>query len=350
VTDTVLVTGATGFLAQHCIVRLLEAGHVVRGTARGSGRVEEVRRIIAPHVGPAAADRLAHLDVVPADLTSDSDWAEALQGCRFVLHVASPVPRTPPRRVEDLVMPAREGTLRVLRAARAAGVERVVLTSSISAMIYGRPRDHVFTEDDWSDVDGPNIGAYDISKTLAERAAWDFVADGAGPQLVAVNPGLVLGPVLSPDWGTSSEVVRKLISRELPAVPNISFAVVDARDVADAHVRAMTTPQAAGRRFIVADGDMSMREMASILAEHLTGRGFRVPTRPLPTPLMRLVARFDRTIRLALNDVDVRQQVDSSAARSVLGWSSRPAAEAVRATADSLIAHGVVRPGRRTSR
>lgn len=344
--DLVLVTGATGFLAQHCIVQLLEGGWRVRGTARSAARGAEVAAILAPHLSPGARARLAtDFEVVAADLTADAGWGEAMAGCRFVLHVASPVPRTPPKHDDELVIPARDGALRVLRAARAAGVSRVVLTSSVAAVLYGHDRGRTFGEADWTKVDDPRMGAYERSKTLAERAAWAFVHENPGMELVTINPGLILGPLLSPDWGTSGEVIKKILDRDFPAIPDVHFSTVDVRDVAAAHLAAMTHPDAPGRRFLLGEGDHSMREMATILAEHLGPRGFRVPRGALPGFLMRLVAVWDRTARLALHDLGVPQQVDSTPARAVLGLRLRPLAEMVTSMADSMVAQGVVHAG-----
>jgi dihydroflavonol-4-reductase len=348
--DTVLVTGATGFIAQHCIVQLLDAGYCVRGTARSDGRTQEVADIVRPHLTEAGRRQLeTGFSVVAADLTSDDGWDAAVAGCRYVLHVASPLPRTPPKHVDDLVVPAREGTLRVLRAAQAAGVQRVVMTSSIAAVIYGQDRNRTFSEADWSNVDDRRIGAYEISKTLAERAAWKYVEsiESDHPiELVTINPGLVLGPVMSADWGTSSEAVKKILDRDFPAIPDMNFATVDVRDVAAAHLAALSEPRAAGQRFICAIENHSMREIARILAEHLNGRGFKVPTRNLPSVFVRIVALWDKTARLGLNDLAVPQNVDSTRIRDVLGWKPRGLDEMVIATAESMIEHGVVTASR----
>lgn len=338
--DTVLVTGATGFIAQHCILQLLEQGYRVRGTARSAGRTKEVADVLSPHLSdPSLVDRF---EVVAADLTADAGWPEAVAGCRFVLHVASPIPRVPPKHEDDLIVPARDGVLRVLRAATAAGVERVVLTSSTAAILYGRDRDRTFTEADWSNVDDKRIGAYEKSKTLAERAAWDFMRDVQGTDLVAINPGLVLGPLLSKDWGTSGEAIKKLIDRDFPAIPDINYAVVDVRDVAAAHVAAMTSPAASGQRFLCAIENHSLREIARILADHLGPNGFKIPTGNLPGGVMRVVALWDKTARLALNDLGVHQDVDSSKIRDVLAWQPRGLEEMVTSMADSMIEYGVV--------
>jgi dihydroflavonol-4-reductase len=338
-TDRVLVTGATGFIAQHCILQLTEAGYAVRGTARGSGRTPEVANVLIPHLSESARSLLANeFEVVNADLGADEGWAAAV-------HVASPLPRRPPKHPDELIVPAREGTLRLLRAAHGAGVERVVLTSSIAAIIYGNDRSRTFDESDWSDIHGARIGAYEKSKTIAERAAWDFVnsLDGSSPlQLVVINPGLVLGPILSPDWGTSAELVRRIMTRGVPAIPDINFATVDVRDVASAHVAAMTTPGAAGERFICAIENHSMMEVAIILKGHLAGRGYRIPTKRLPSIVIRVMATWDQTVRLALNDLGTVQDLDNSKIRRVLAWHPRGLHEMTTATADSMIEYGVV--------
>ena len=348
--ETVLVTGATGFIAQHCIIQLLEAGYRVRGTVRSSRRSPALADVLAEHLSPdARLDLSQRFDVVEADLTSDQGWPAAVGGCRYVLHVASPFLATVPDDENDLIVPARDGTVRVLRAAHAAGVERVVLTSSVAAVWYGRPRDHVFTELDWSDVEGPNIGAYEKSKTLAERAAWEFMATlgtDATMDLVVINPGAVLGPVLEREWSTSGEIVKKLLDGSVPAIPDIRLAMVDVRDVAAAHVAAMTTLEASGRRFLCCIESHSLREIAQILAEHLDGRGFTIPSRSLPTWLFRMVAWWDPQARLALSEVGQRVEFDNHPIHEILGFAPRDLREMTVSMADSMIRYGVVAPRR----
>jgi len=346
VTDRVLVTGATGFIAQHCILQLLEAGYLVRGTARSSGRTQEIVDILEPHLSEAGKVRLPDFDVVAVDLTNDQGWKEAVTDCRYVLHVASPLPRSAAKDDDELVVPARDGTLRVLRAANEAGVERVVLTSSISAIVYGNDRSRTFDESDWSNLHGKRIGAYDKSKTIAERAAWNFIdtlgADAA-MQLVVINPGLVLGPLLSADWGTSGELVKRIVDHDVPAIPDISLAMVDVRDVASAHVSALTTPGAAGQRFICVEGNHSMMEVAVILQRHLGPQGYKIPTKRLPSIAIRIMALFDSTIRLAMNDLGTTQTVKNERIRTVLRWSPRNLDEMTTSMADSMIHYGVVK-------
>lgn len=314
----VLVTGASGFVAGHVIAELRSHGYAVRGTAR------------------RPVDGLA--DVVAADLAKDDGWAAAVDGCDYVMHVASPIPNERPKSDDELVRPAVDGTLRVLRAAADAGVRRVVLTSSIAAVTSGHGGGGVWTESDWSVVD--RSPAYPKSKTLAERAAWKFARE-AGLELVAVNPGLVLGPLLGPGVGTSVQIVHRLLNRTVPASPRMGFSVVDVRDVAVAHRLALETPAAAGNRYIVAGEHMWMREMAAVLAEEFNPKGYRVPTGGLPTWLLRVLALFDASVRPALDLVGPREDVSADKARRELGWTSRPARESILDTANSLIELGL---------
>jgi nucleoside-diphosphate-sugar epimerase len=333
----VLVTGATGFIAGHCIEELLTHGYAVRGTVRSlaTADVAHLHRI-ARHTGGS-------LELVEARLDADPGWSEAVAGCAYVWHVASPNPPEVPRNEDEVIRPAVDGTLRVLRAAAASGtVRRVVLTSSTAAITAGHDRadPQVRTEADWSIAD--RSGPYEKSKFYAERAAWDFVQDKP-LELVTVNPSLVLGPLLHAERTSSIEVIRKLLAREVPAVPRIGFTVVDVRDVATAHRLAMETPEAAGNRYICAGEYAWMGEMAGILAAEYGPRGYPVPTRPLPYWLMWTIARFDKAIRLALTFVGARQMVSADKAERELGWIPRPARESIVDTAESLLRYGVVR-------
>lgn len=340
-TAPVLVTGSTGFIAGHVIAELLAAGYAVRGTVRDLAATHKTAHLRAL---PGADEN--NLEFVAADLTSDDGWDEAVAGCEYVLHTASPLPNHTPKDENEVIRPAVDGTLRVLRAcAGSPQVKRVVLTSSIAAIRIGHPDDgRRRTEDDWSIVD--KCPTYPKSKTLAERAAWDFMSEpGTAPgfELVAVNPGLVLGPLLNDDSSTSVETLLKLVNRELPGAPHLGFAVVDVRDVASAHRLAMETPQAAGNRYIVAGDHLWLNEMAAVIAAHFNPRGFRIPTRTIPNWLMWLAARFDKTARLALDFIDVREHLSADKARRELGWTMRPVDETLIATVDSMIALGMVR-------
>jgi nucleoside-diphosphate-sugar epimerase len=336
--ERVLVTGATGFLAGHGIAELLRAGYAVRGSVRllPSADVAHLRAI------EERAGAGGSLELTEASLDADDGWDQAVKGCDYVWHLASPNPAAPPADESELIRPAVDGTLRVLRAAAASGtVRRVVLTSSTDAITrgYGRAEVRLRTEADWTDPD--RAAAYPRSKYFAERAAWDFARD-QGLELVTINPALILGPVQSAARRTSVELIQVLLAREVPAVPRLGFAVTDVRDVAVAHRLAMETAGAAGNRYIVAGEHLWLREMAAILAEEYRPRGYRIPTGPLPTPLLWLAARFDARLKLTLSMTGIPQLVSAEKARSELGWHPRPARETILATAESLLEHGLV--------
>lgn len=342
--DTVvLVTGASGFLGLWCVRKLLEAGYRARGTLRSLNRADSLREILRSHQ-VAGADDPERLSFVAADLGKDDGWADAVAGCGFVLHVASPLPSQLPKHEDELIVPARQGALRVLRAAADAGVARVVMTSSVAAVLYGRPSDGtVYDEDSWSDVD--KIMPYPKSKTLAEKAAWQFMDElpgDAAMELAVINPGLILGPLMSASVSASGEAVRKLLKREMPGCPPLGWAPVDVRDVADAHLAAMTEPAAAGKRFIVAQEHAWLRDIAHILAARYKSRGYRVPTGKLPGFLMRISALFDKTLRMVVPDLNREENLSSARAQELLGWRPRPLDDMVVAMADSMIEYGVV--------
>ncbi|MGW4367156.1 SDR family oxidoreductase [Nocardia takedensis] len=341
----VLVTGATGFVAGHCIAELLDHGYAVRATVRYTAASDRVAHLVA------LAERTGgELEFVPADLERDSGWPAAVAGCEYVLHVASPFPSAPPADENELITPAVQGTLRVLRAAAAAPeVRRVVLTSSVAAVAYGHDNDDVRTEADWTVLE--RAAAYQKSKTLAERAAWDFVADlpeGQSLELAVVNPGMVLGPLqTAAATSTSHEPIRRLLGREAPGSPRTAWAPVDVRDLAVAHRLAMQNPDAAGNRYICAGEPLWMGELADLLAAEYNPRGFRVPTRRLPDWLVRAVALGDKGIRLLVPTLGRAEHVSADKARTELGWTMRPVREAVLDTAESLLAHDVVATPRR---
>ncbi len=344
--SAVLVTGGSGFVASHCILRLLAAGHEVRTTVRSLDRAEQVRTALRA----AGGDPGARLSFAAADLTRDEGWPAAVAGCAYVLHVASPFPPTLPRSEDELVVPAREGALRVLRAARDAGVRRVVLTSSFAAVGYGHPdvRSTPFDETSWTLPDGADVQPYARSKTLAERAAWDFVArEGGALELAVVNPVVVLGPVLSPDTSTSILLVKRLLDGDIPGCPRVWFGVVDVRDVADLHVTCMTHPAARGERFLAVAGDfLSMRDFARVLRDRLGPAARRVPTRQLPDWLLRLAAVWDAQVKQIVPELGRPKNATSAKARRVLGWSPRSAEDAIVATAESLARLGLLGPRR----
>ncbi|MFZ5783763.1 MAG: SDR family oxidoreductase [Pseudomonadota bacterium] len=337
----VLVTGGSGFVAGYCILGLLAAGHEVRATVRSLHREEGVRRLLKEG-GAAPRDGLSF---VAADLQQDRGWPEAAAGCEYVLHVASPFPATVPRREEELIAPARDGTLRVLRAARDAGVRRVVLTSSFAAIGYGpAPSGRPFDETDWTDPARREVSAYVKSKTLAERAAWDFLAgEGGRMELAVINPVAVLGPVLGPDYSASILLVKKLLTGAVPGCPRLRFGVVDVRDVAALHLLAMTHPAAAGERFLaVADEFVWMVDVAHMLRRRLGSKARRVPMRHLPNWAVRVAALVDPTVRQIVPELGRAKNATSGKARRMLGWLPRSAEEAVVATAESLLRLGLV--------
>ncbi|NYI07288.1 SDR family oxidoreductase [Allostreptomyces psammosilenae] len=330
----VLVTGGSGFLAAHCILRLLEDGFQVRTTVRSERGADRARSMVAAGGGTAATD----VEAVQADLTADDGWDAAVAGCDYVLHVASPFPATPPADESDLIVPARDGALRVLRAARRGGVKRVVLTSSVAAIDYGHaPTTTPYDETIWTDLTGRGVTAYAKSKTLAERAAWDF-AGREGLELAVVNPTGILGPVLSSDYGTSVGSIALLLDGGIPVLPRATVGIVDARDVADLHVRAMTHPTAAGERFVATAGLMTLSEMARTLRDGLGDAARKVPTRTIPDWIVRIAAAFDDNVRLSLSMLGTPRDATSAKAQRMLGWAPRPPKQAVLATAQSILA------------
>lgn len=340
--STVLVTGGSGFVGSHCILQLLAGGHNVRTTVRNLKREGDVRAMLK--IGGAEPGDA--LKFFAADLESDAGWADAVAGCDYVLHVASPFPPTVPKDENELIIPAREGALRVLRAARDAGVKRVVLTSSFAAVGYGQPqRSAPFTEENWTDVEGDDVRAYVKSKTLAERAAWDFISkEGGGLELAVINPVAVFGPVLAADYSTSILIVQKMMDGELPGCPKLSFGAVDVRDVADLHIRAMTNPAAKGERFIAISGDaLSMRDIAMTLKSRMGAAAARVPTRELPNWLVRVASLADPSVRQLLPELGKVKNATNEKARRLLGWAPRSREDSIIATAESLIRLGLLK-------
>lgn len=337
----VLVTGGSGFVGAHVILQLLSADHQVRTTVRNLNREGAVRAMLKAG-GQEPGDRLSF---IAADLVSDAGWREAAAECDYVIHVASPIPAKAPDHENDLIVPAQEGTLRVLRAARDANVKRVVLTSSCGAVYYGHPPQTApFDETSWTILNG-NLTAYVKSKAIAERAAWDFIAsDGRGLELSVVNPAGIFGPVLAPDYSSSVELIMRLMNG-MPGCPRIYFGVVDVRDVADLHVRAMSHPAAKGERFIAVSGNsLSMVEIARMLRTRLGPSAARVPRFQLPDWVVRLAARRDRSVRQLLPLLGKIRNATSEKARRVLGWTPRSNEEALIATAESLIRFGLLKP------
>jgi dihydroflavonol-4-reductase len=333
----VLVTGASGFIAKHLVLRLLDAGFAVTGSIRAPSREEEVRSAVHPHLADTSS--IERLRFVRLDLEQDEGWKEALEGIDTLMHTASPFPMKLPRREEELTRPAVEGTLRALRAAHSAGVRRVVLTSSIAA-VQGtelRPGRTTFDEEDWTDITRSDVTSYDRSKTLAEQAAWDFVRDSAPEiSLTSINPGLVLGPSLDGRFGTSVAIVERLLQRKDPMLPRWGLSVVDVRDVAEAHLRALRRPEAAGERILVAGEFLWMSEMAHAIQEALPDR--KVVTRTAPDLLIRLLGILDSAIRQQVAPhLGNRRDISNERARRLLGLELMDARRSVGDTARYLV-------------
>lgn len=338
----ILVTGGSGFVGSHCILQLLANGHEVHTTVRKLDREREVRALLAQGGYSGSAQRVRFF---AADLERDKGWPQAVAGCDYVLHVASPFPATIPKDEAELIRPARDGALRVLRAARDAGVLRVVLTSSFAAIGYGHEEQkEPFTETSWTDLKSNGVLAYHKSKTLAELAAWEFVAsEGKGLELAVVNPVAIFGPVLGREFSTSVILVKRLMEGAVPGCPQGCFGVVDVRDVADLHIRAMTDPAAKGQRFIAVAGDfMMVSDLARGLRAEMGEAGLRVPTRSLPNWVVRLSALFDPSVKLFLPDLGKQKNATNAKAKRLLGWVPRSNQEAIVATAKSLIQLGLI--------
>jgi nucleoside-diphosphate-sugar epimerase len=346
--STVLVTGGSGFIGSYCILQLLASGHQVRTTVRNLSREGEVRATLRQ----AGADAGERLQFFAADLTSDAGWAPATAGCDYVLHVASPLPGGATRHEDDLIVPARDGALRALRAARDAGVKRVVMTSSFAAIGYGHPmRSEPFDETVWTDLAGADIAPYTKSKTLAERAAWDFIArEGGSLELSVVNPVVVFGPVLGADYSTSVLILKRMLDGGLPGAPKLYFGLVDVRDVADLHLKAMTHPAARGERFLALAGDfMSVLQIAQVLRKHLGAAAARAPTRQLPSWLLRLAAFAVPLVRQVAPELDKVKNATNEKARRLLGWAPRSNEECIIAAAQSLMRFGLLKDGKQNA-
>lgn len=338
--ELILVTGGTGFIAQHCILALLARGHRVRTSVRSLAREAEVRANLRTG-GVEPGDRLSFVE---ADLGADAGWTSAVQGCAYVMHGASPTPSGDQVREEDWIRPAVDGNLRVLRAARDAGARRVVLTSAFGAIGAGHvAMNRPFDETDWSDLTG-NVWPYQKSKTLAERAAWDFIArEGGALELSAINPVAVFGPALGADTSHSIQIIKRMLDGQ-PGNPKINTGVVDVRDVADLHILAMTHPRAVGERFLATAGEsLWLSDVARILRRRLGPAAKNVSTRALPNWLVRVIARVNPAMRSIVPLLGINLNATNAKARSVLGWTPRSSEEAIVSAAESLLALGMLR-------
>lgn len=333
--DRVLLTGASGFIAKHILKRLLEEGYTVRGTVRSKRKADEVREALA-----GAGLATERLEFANADLTADEGWNEIARDCRYVIHSASPFPTFQPKDKFGLVPIAMDGTLRVLKAANEAGAERVVLTSSVVAVYvgHGDRKNPVFTEADWSDVDGEGAYPYAVSKTLAERTAWDF-SRANGLELVTINPAFVLGPMIDGVRGTSLNLLDNMMRGRLPAVPDAAFGVVDVRDVAEAHTRALKADGVSGRRIILSGGTRSLKDMGAVIARDMPDLRRRMPRFTLPDWLVRGAGLVSRQVSPIVPELGKRKTFDTTPAEELLKFQIRDADEAIIAAARSLREH-----------
>ncbi len=338
--EAVFLTGASGFIAKHIVVNLLNSGYAVRGSVRSLARGDEVRQAVEPHLDDAS-DLDTRLTFVALDLGKDEGWEGVMDGCSALLHTASPFPIRQPKTDEEIIRPAVDGTIRALRAAQAAGIERVVMTSSAVAVMYGDlPRGRTtYNEGDWSEDFHPTQNAYGRSKTHAERAAWDFVEKEApSMRLTTINPTLVMGPALDKNYGTSLQVLERMLSASDPMQPNFGLPIVDVRDVAAMHVKALSTPESEGKRILASESFRWMGQMAALLSGTYPERGIK--TNVAPDFVLKLLALFDAEAKTLVPQLGVQQKVDNSRAKDVLGIDFIPADEAIKAAADSIVRYG----------
>jgi dihydroflavonol-4-reductase len=335
----VLLTGVTGFLGSHTAIQLLNKGYEVIGTVRSKDRIDSIKEVIAAHT-----DQVRKLTFAVADLSDKNIWTELAKGVEFVQHVASPFPRELPKHEDELILPAKNGALNILKAAAVNGVKRVVITSSLAAIAYGKSTEElnqVFNENDWTDINRKeDITPYLKSKTIAEKAAWDFIRNNPSSlELVTVCPGAILGPVIEKDFGTSANIVIALLNGSYPALPKIGFDVVDVRSVADLLIRAMEMPKAAGNRYIAASEYLTMKDVSNILKEHYPER--KIPTAEFPNFVTKVIAMFRPELKPVLLEM-MRRKTDLSKAINELQWQPLSAREAVVACAESVLAHKIV--------
>lgn len=339
ISPKVLVTGASGFIGLHTVLHLLQCGYRVRATVRTEARERKARDTLTS-LTPTGSLEFAH-----ADLSKDDGWQEAVHGCDSLIHTAAPYPIGNPKDANELILPIRDGTLRVLRAAQAEGIHRVVLLSNIGSVFDGHQGENrVFDESDWTDV-GRCLNTYHIAKTLSERAAWDFIQspeNHSQMEMVAINPSGVLGPVLDDHRHTSVEWIRTIMRAEVPGLPRFLLPLVDVRDLVDVLAKAMTVPSAAGKRFICNAAEVPLLELAEILHKNFAPRGYRIPTRVLPDTLIRFIALFNPKIKAVAYGLNWNYHLSTDRARSVFGWQPRPHQQTIVEMAESLIEHGLV--------
>ncbi|GAA4163077.1 aldehyde reductase [Chryseobacterium ginsenosidimutans] len=337
---TVLVTGGSGFIASYCIIALLNNGYKVRATLRSLKKSELVKQMLKKG-GIRSFDNLSFAE---ADLENESSWQKAVEGCQYVIHVASPTPYTNATTEDDFVIPAKNGVLFVLRAAKKAGVKRVVLTSAFGAVGFGTVKKTPYTEEDWT-VLNDTVFPYQKSKTISEKAAWDFIKnEGEGMEFSVVNPTGVLGPVLSDDFSHSIQNIKQMLNGEMRFCPKLISGYVDVRDVADLHFKAMTMPQANGERFIaVAGNGFSLIDIANVLRKNLGENALKVPTKELPSWVIKFLTIFNPKLKAVTPYLGMIKQASSEKAIKILGWKPHSTEEAILATAKSLIELKIVK-------
>ena len=339
--DLVLVTGGTGFVGIHCILQLLEKGYRVRTTLRRLARKNEVLEMLER----GGIHSFDHLEFIEADLTQDVNWDEAVRGCAYVLHIASPIYLAIPKHEEEMIRPAVDGAIRVLRAARNAGVKRVVMTSNFGAVGYShKDTTRLITEESWTDPHEKGLSAYNRSKVLAERAAWDFMQrEGGDLELSVINPMGIFGPSLGPELSSGFELLKKVLDGSLKRIPNITLGIVDVRDVADLHIRAMVSPAAKGQRFLaLAGGILSLPEIALLLKDTLGDAAGKVSTKRMPDWVVRIAALFSPVAKNTVPLLGRYRSTSNEKAKTLLGWQPRSNEEAILATAESLIRSGAI--------
>ena len=336
----ILLTGITGFLGSHTAIQCLNKGYHVVGTLRNQNRSDEIREVIVKHT-----ENIKNLRLIEADLSDSIVWDNIMKGIDCVMHIASPFPRELPKHEDDLIIPAKNGVLNILNAAASNGVKRVVMTSSTAAIIYGKEKENrngTFNENDWNNpkIKKDNTPYYK-SKTIAEKAAWNFIKNNSsGMELVTICPGAILGPVLEKDYGTSANIVIKMLDGSVPAIPNIGLEMVDVRSVAELHIKAMEIPEAAGERFVATAGFLSFSEVANILRKKYPNR--KIPKNRLPNFAVYIFAQFEKTLKPILLDLGVERKIDNSKPLNLLGWEPLSLEEAVTSCAESLFKQNII--------
>ena len=334
--EKVLVTGATGYIGLHCVQQLLSQGYVVNGSIRSPERKNEVLDALKN-----SGTSIENLNLYVFDLTSDEGWDEGMEGCDYLLHIASPLALE--NHTEDyFVKPAVEGAKRALKFAKKHRVKKVVLTSSVAAIFETGEEKTFYNENDWSNPDNPGISNYSKSKTLAEKAAWDFVEQESNPfELAVINPALVIGPSLSGDLGVSNKAIEMVVTGKMPVAIPIQFGFVDVRDVASAHILAMQNDSSNGERFALAEKDLWYKDIAKILKDN----GFdKAPTFAVPVWVARILANFNKQLKVTLPFLGrVRSVTKTSKAKDILGWNPRPAEESILEIANQIKDMGLIK-------